>query len=252
MAARRRSSFFFIGRLEPAELANFNVQNVFLRDRRGGVVELHGHGVAVWWPSQVREEFPNLLDTANRWFGRIASAYYMMSGVALQPTLVSWVEALDVEAKDAVIGINDARFHKVAVGSEDDANSVLMRDAIDLARKLKDTGELERSTQELLRAANDPSAQAFLSAYRALECVRRVYEPDFDRRKQGWKQMASDLRLGRTPLSRPLSNAAEAIRHGDLPPNRTSQHPVNVATAQRDEILGFALDVVRRAVERHL
>jgi hypothetical protein len=28
----RRSSFFFIGRIEPAELANFNISNAFLRD----------------------------------------------------------------------------------------------------------------------------------------------------------------------------------------------------------------------------
>jgi hypothetical protein len=249
--ARRRSSFFFIGRLEPAELANFNVQNVFLRDRRGGVLELLGHGIAVWWPSQSREDFPNLLDTANRWFGRIASAYYLKSGRALEPTLVSWVEALDVKAKEAVIGINDTRFHKVPVVSEDNLINDLMRGAIDLARTLKDTGELERSAQEILRAANDPSPQAFLSAYRALECVRRMYEPDFDKRKQGWTRMRNDLDLGKTPLYEPLSKAAEAIRHGDLPVNGTSRHPVNVALTQRAEVLSFALDVIKRAVRRH-
>jgi hypothetical protein len=42
LIAIRRSSFFFTGRLEPGELANFNIQNLQLRDQKA-ILEVLGH-----------------------------------------------------------------------------------------------------------------------------------------------------------------------------------------------------------------
>jgi hypothetical protein len=251
VAASQRSSFFFVGHLEPPELANFNVQNVFLRDRRGGVVEVFGHSIAVWWPSLKRAEFRERREDAEGWFTRIASAYYLESDVALQPRMLAWVEAVDVEAREAVIGVVDARFYKIPVVAADNPVNEPVRVAIDVARRLKGTGELERATSELLRAVNDPSPQAFLSAFRALECIRRIYEPDFRKRRQGWITMARDLGVKQTTLHDLLADAAEAIRHGDVPLGRRSRHPVNRARRKREELLTHVRDLVAAALERH-
>ncbi len=247
-----RSAFFFLGRLEPSELANFNVQNVLLRDRRGGVVELLGHGIAVWWPSQARSAFSELLDSAMGWFTRIASSYYLLTEVALQPSLIGWVEAVDVDVREAVVGITDPRFLKVPAVAQDDPANDLMQEAIAMARRIRDAGELERATSEILRAGNDGSVQALLSAFRALECVRRIYEPAWGRRRQGWVRMQSDLGVTNPSDHDLLSEAAEAIRHGDTPPTRRTRHPVNRALRRRVALIAYARRVVAAAVDTRL
>jgi hypothetical protein len=64
-APPRRSAFFFHGRLDPPELANFNLQNIFLHDRNA-VLEVLGHGIAIWWPHRPPQNFDDLRDAALR------------------------------------------------------------------------------------------------------------------------------------------------------------------------------------------
>ena len=175
----RRSAFFFLGRLDPQELANFNVQNVLVRDR-GAVVEVIGHAIAIWWPSRPRKESSDLSDAARAWFLTIASSYYLETGTALEVRLVSWVEALDVNVRETMIGIADSRFAKVPVVAEADPINRPMRNAISLARRLRRRGgDLELATHELFAAANTTTPQGHLRAFRAVECVRRYYQPTY-------------------------------------------------------------------------
>lgn len=249
--AKRRSSFFFIGRFEPGELANFNVQNEPLRDRRGAIFEALGQGVAIWWPSRPCVDFVDLADAARAWLRTIPAAYFIRSEVPLEPTLVGWVEALDVNVREAVIGFADARFSKVSTPPENAPENDAMRAALQLARRLRARGgEFERAAHELLDAANDSSAQCFLSAFRALECIRRTYEPDYDKRKQGWLAMARDLTSSDAKLNSLLSDAAEAVRHGDVPSRQRARHPVNVARKRRPELVAYARRVVGEAIAK--
>jgi hypothetical protein len=248
----RRSAFFFHGRLDPPELANFNLQNIFLRDRRGGVFEIIGPGIAIWWPSRPRREIDDLAAMARDWFRTIASSYYIESTIALMPRVAGWVEALDVHVHEAVVGFADARFIQLDPPPEDHPESLRMRDAVDLARRLRGTGNLERATNELLAAAYDATPQGYLSAFRALECVRRLYEPRHDQRDQGWKRMWSDLGVVPGKDYEVLSQAAIAVRHGDLPLRPSARHPVNHARRRRDDLLAFVRDLIRRAIKRRL
>lgn len=251
--AAKRSAFFFTGRLDPADLANFNVQNEFLRDRRGGVLELLRNGIAVWWPSRPSTSFDDLRDSATAWFDAVAAAYFLETAVPLEPTLVGWVEALDVTAHEAMIGIADRRFYKTAGTDEGDVVNQQMRKAIALARRLRGAGELERAALELLTAANDSrSPQAALSCFRSLECVRRVYEPRYDKRRRGWSLMRADLGIKDTEPFTRLLDAAEAIRHGDVPRRRSERHPVNRARNRIDRLVPWTADVVARAIDRKL
>jgi hypothetical protein len=249
-AIERRSSFFFTGGLEPGELANFNVQNVFLRDR-GAVLEVLGRSIAIWWPARPRREFDDLADAARAWFQTIPAAYYLQSGIALEPKLTGWVEALDVDVKEAVVGVADKRFAKYDVPLKRDAVNDSMRAAIRLGGKLRRRGDLERATHELLAAANDTTPQAYLSAFRALECIRRTYEPRYDQRGRGWQAMANDLTIDRASFD-VLSEAAEAVRHGDIPVRTRARHPVNLARRRHKDLLGFTRAVIVEAVERQL
>ncbi len=245
-----RSAFFFLGRLDPPELANFQLQNVPLGDR-GAVLEILGHAISIWWPSRLRREFGDLLDAARAWVVTIASAYYLETGTALEATLIGWVEALDVFAREAVIGTIDVRFHKVKAVAADDPVNEPMRRAVALAGRLRGAGELERAANQLLAAANDPTVQALLSAYRALECVRRIYEPKWANRARGWKTMRKDLKIRHQLPPEVLADAAEAIRHGDIPLRSAARHPVNKARRGREELLGRCRAIVAQAVERH-
>ena len=245
------SAFFFSGRLMPAELANFNISNLFLSDRDARL-ELLGHGIAIWWPTQPSEEFDDLMDAARGWLRTITSAYYLETGIALEPELVGWVEALHVEVKEAMIGFIDRRFGQVPPPATDPQRNETMREAIALAERVRRAGgELERASHEALDAANDLTPQTFLSAYRALECVRRIYEPNWERREEGWKAMANDLQIQLGDEHSLLAKAGRAVRHGDLPARRSDDHVVNEARGQRRSLLAFSRTVVRTAIEHH-
>jgi hypothetical protein len=247
-----RSAFFFIGRLMPAELANFNVQNVFVRDRRNGQLELLGNGIAIWWPTRPRREFVDLADSARAWFRTTASAYYLQTGVPLEPELTGWVEALHVEARQAVIGFADPRFVKVSTPPEDAEVNEQMRTAIQLASRLRRKGgEIERATHQALAAANDGTPQAFLSAFRALECVRRIYEPRWAHRAAGWTRMAADLSVRLAPEKELLEETAKAVRHGDIPSRQSALHVVNRARRRRADLLEYTRSLVLAAAQRH-
>jgi|SRR5579862_1235533 len=167
MASRQqRSAFFFSGRLDPPELANFQLQNVFLRDRRGAGFEMIGPGIAIWWPSRPSSDVGDLGDFARAWFRTIASAYYFETGIALTRRVVGWVEA--------VVGLADPRLSRLPLPDQDDPANVSMAAAVKLARRLRGTGDLERAANELLASAYDTTAQAYLSAFRSIECLRRI------------------------------------------------------------------------------
>ncbi len=208
--------------------------------------------MAIWWPARPRGDSVDLTDAARAWFQTIPAAYYIETGIPLEPSLTGWVEALDVDIQEAVVGFADARFAKVSPPLEDAAVNQQMRAAVRLAQKLRRRGgEIERATHELLAAANDTSVQAFLSAFRAVECLRRTYEPTYGRRRQGWTAMDKDLG-GDKRLYAILSDAAESVRHGDVPTRQRARHPVNVARRRRSELIAFARDLVTGAVAKQL
>jgi hypothetical protein len=247
-----RSAFFFHGHLQPAELANFNVQNVPLRDRKGGRVELMSNGIAVWWPSRPRAEFLDLAGAAGAWFLTTASAYYLETSIPLEPHLEGWVEALDVTANEAMIGFADPRFVKVRPPEPNATVNADMLTAVEVARALRRAGgEIERAAHELLAAANDGTAQSFLSAYRALECVRRIYEPQWRNRARGWALMRGDLAISLGQDFRLLESAARAVRHGDVPARVSARHAVNQARSRRQALLNFTRATILAAVWKH-
>jgi hypothetical protein len=259
---RQRSSssaFFFIGDLTPQELANFNVQNVPLDEggpaASGPYLEVFGHTIAVWWPSRPRDLFDDLRDRADLWIRTVTSCYYLASGVALDARLAYWVEARDVVANEAVIGIADPRFHHVRVVDPADARNEPMRAAIRRTQTLRGFVDLEPALHELWRAACDPSDEAFLSAFRSLECVRRMYERDDvdsgNRAGEAWTEMARDLGVERDADYELLAEVAKSVRHGDRPARRDEDHPINDARRERDELVALAKRVVTRAIEKH-
>jgi hypothetical protein len=250
----RRSAFFFAGQFTPAELANFNLQNVILSD--GPVVEVLGHHVGLWWGSRPRSQFDALRDEARIWVETIAAAYFVASGRALGVRLTGWVEALDVDVREAVLGFIDDRYRVIggAPAESDPVNSPL-RDAVATAARLLGFRHLQPATLEVWRAAVDPSDEAFLSAFRAAECLRRLYGDDDDPEtiKAAWQAMTLDPHL---PIDQDLHDvlrdAAKAVRHGDRPANASVKHPVTAARAQRVELMQYATELVRSAIAQRL
>jgi hypothetical protein len=249
---RETSAFFFLGRLAPDELANFNIQNHFLPDH-GAVLEVFGHAIAIWWPKAERAASEDLLDRASQWMRTIASAYYLESdGIALDVRLLNWVEALHVEAREAIIGSTDDRFRRISVVEESAPVNDSMLRAIRLAERLRGSLEYERAVQEAWTAGNEFGYEWPLSAFRALECIRRTYEPKWSDRERGWKRMKTSLTSYDADAHDLLSDAAEAIRHGDAPTGRRTSHPVNRARARREELLLVTREMITESIRKGL
>lgn len=250
MEASRPETYaiFFLGRLSPDELANFNIQNHFLPDQ-GAVLEVFGYAIAIWWPNAEHAASGELLDRASQWVRTIASAYYLETdGIAL----LNWVEALHVEAREAVIGSTDTRFQRIPVVEESDPVNDSMRRAISLAERLRGSHEYERAAQEVWTAGNEFGYEWPLSAFRALECIRRTHEPEWSDRVRGWTKMKANLTNYDDGVHELLSQAAEAIRHGNAPAGRGGSHPVNRARDRREELLLYARDIVMESIKTGL
>lgn len=247
-----RSAFFFMGAFEPAEIANFNLQNIFLPGD-DGVLEVLGHGIGVWWGSRFARDFNDLRDATRDWLETTAAVYFLSTGSALGVRLGYWVEAIDANVKEAVVGFFDTRFRIISAPSEDAPANERLRRAVDLAGALRGRTHAHPAAKEAWRSALDPSDEAFLSAFRSLECLRRLYgegESDDDV-KGAWTAMQQDLQ-GDPETYAALREAAKAIRHGDRPSMRAQGHVVNVARDRREELLGYATALVRAKLGREL
>jgi hypothetical protein len=243
------ASFFFLGALQPAEQANFNLQNIVLPGE-DAVLEVFGHGVAGWWRQRVRSDFEDVRDATRDWLETIVAIYYLCSGTALDVHLAHWVETL-ANVEEAVVGFIDSRFRIITVPPEDSAGSAVLRRSVQIGAELRQRKHVLPAAKEAWRSGLDPSDEAFLSAFRALECLRRVYGEGEEERKAAWDAMRQDLGFEPEPHG-VLREAALAVRHGDRPATRSEIHPVNAARSRRSELLRYATDLVRRKVSRDL
>jgi hypothetical protein len=194
-APERSSAFFFVGRFEPAELANFNVQNIELEG--DGVLEVLGRGVGVWWRSRPRSSFDELGNETRDWLQTICASYFLLTRTALEVRLTNWNEALDAHVAEAVVGFIDSRFRVIRTAAEGEQVNAPLRRAVELARALRGRLHLQRGVLELWRSRLDPSDEAFLSAFRALECVRRRFESTGGRRKASSWALPKVCKIGR-------------------------------------------------------
>jgi hypothetical protein len=247
------AAFFFVGGFEPAELAHFNVQNEFLEEHDDdGVLEVLGHGVGVWWKRHRRRDFLDLRDVTRDWLETLASVCFLASGAALGVRLTNWLETL-AHVDEAAVGFIDTRFRVIPSLREDSPASDELRRALEITRKLRGRKHLHPAVKEAWRAAIDPTDEAFLSAFRGLECVRRLYGEGetAEEMKAAWEAMALDLGAATEPFC-VLRGTAKAIRHSNRPDSRRETHTVNTARERRGELLTYSADLVRTRTERNL
>lgn len=242
------AAFFFLGAFEPAELAKFNVQNFPLPG--GGIFEAYGHGAGVWWRSKFRRDVEDVREASRDWLETIAAAYFLSSGVALGVRLAHWVETL-VPVEEAVLGFIDSRFRVIAASAEGEPHNAALRRAVDHAAALRGRVHIQPAVKEAWRSALDPSDEAFLSAFRALECLRRLYGEGESERKAAWQAMQTDLNAD-LALYDVLGNAAKSVRHGNRPASPAEVHPINTARRRRRELLDYATGLVRTKVGKEL
>jgi hypothetical protein len=246
-----RSAFFFFGRLTPIELANFHVQNEFLGD--GGVIEILGPLWSVWWGSALARDYTELDARLADWLRSLLGCYFLSEGIALGAVKERWVEALDVEVKEAVAGFYDERYELVPAPAEPAKPNEPIILAIRAAARLRELEHVKAAAHEILGAARDRSDEGFFKAFRALECLRRHYDPDdtTDGIKRAWKAMAADLGAEEEPFE-VLRAAAISVRHGNRPSTSEEEHAVNVARPRRGELINYAAVLVRRVLAREL
>jgi hypothetical protein len=246
------AAFFFLGSFQPAEIANFNLQNVFLPGEKDAVLEVLGHGASIWWKRRRRRDFDLLRDDSRDWLETIASAYFLERGIALDVHLHNWVETL-THTDEAVVGFIDPRFRVIPSALADSEVSQALREAVRLAGRIRGREHLQPAVKEVWRAALDPSDEALLSAFWGLECVRRLYGEDGEAEeiKAAWKAMQADLTAEREPFD-VLREAAMAIRHGNRPAPDSNDHPVRKARQRREELLAYATRLVGLCVEARI
>lgn len=249
----RRSAFFFVGHFVPDEGANFNIQNKEIAGN--GVLEVLGADIGLWWRHEPQDLDPLLRRTVD-WVLTLASSYYLAGNQALDVRLNSWVEVRDVDAKEAVIGFLSERFIRVKAPSRQTARTHPLLRAVPVTEALvARSGDpaiphLQQAAREAWRAALTGGDEAFLSAFRAIECLRRTYDPRWEQRAAAMRNLGRDLSPDKGALAL-LEKAAKAVRHGDRPDPTSSRHPITAARCRRAELLDESTRLVREAFRSH-
>lgn len=247
-AAAPGSAFFFFGSLAPVELANFNVQNIVLDD--GGVVEMLGPRWGMWWGETTGRDYAAYHSRCKERMLSLVAAYYLATGVALKFTPEHWAEALAVNVREAVLGFYDNRFKIVPAPAHEDTDDAIHQ-AIRATTDLHALPHLDDAARLAVSAAQDGTIESLHDAYRALECVRRHYDPDMTPEgiKRAWALMDDDLKPEREPFD-VLQAAAKPIRHGDSARAADDEHAIHVALPRIGELIEYTRALVAEGFAR--
>lgn len=213
-----------------------------------------GPHIGLWWGNELARDFDALLRRCADWVQTIASAYFLISDDPLSVQLNCWVEALDVDVREAVLGFIDERFRVVRTPQKEAPPTHPVRRAIELAGRLGELADthppqrhLKPAAQEAWRAARDGTDEAFLSAFRALECLRRQHQGEDTSEKEAWEALQDELSADPAPCET-LREAAKAVRHGDRPNAPDEAHAINRARNERAGLIDYAAELVRKSI----
>jgi hypothetical protein len=248
MDRSEKSGFWFQARLSPASDARFWASEESIGD--GLMFDAVWDGLALWSRPDLEPPHPPWRDAvrspheAERMFRLIAAAYALLTGDAFEVRVTGWIEAVEAEWRDTIVGFAVERFsHEPPYTSP--AN-VRLCAAARLAVAASHAPGTRLALLDFWASVIDRGDDAFFFAFRAVEDLARHYGG-------GTKDWAALHRhcgyvRGQARL-KPLTDARHAVAHGD-----DADSAVIKARAQRLRILNLARLTVARAFvrDRHM
>lgn len=217
-----RSAFFFLGRLLPAPFSRFNVQGAepFL----GTFFEAHWDGIAIWSRADGKEahlRFPDAIrrvEDARTYFIQATAAYALLTGVALEATLDSWVELGDAEFTDKITGFRvDNPAFVPDPPPADERDSVALVAAAELAGALWRHPGYRNALADLHSALRDLSEDAYWRAYRAIESLAMQVAGRDDVDGDTWRALHQHLEVSESEFRsriEPFARHRPQVAHG--------------------------------------
>jgi len=243
--ANQPSTYFFIGRLSDPG-SRFQVQDA----RLGGGLRL-----AVFWDAIVVsgptvDPFDSFRSRVQRALDLTVAAYVFKTKNPIDYRLENWVEALKVST-DGVVGrfLRPTQPPPPIASTRSPINTpwklAARLDQAHVAAKITENHVLALRDYQL--AMLDPSDNAFIYAYRAVEDICRAVsgQPDID--AQAWTAMNNALNTTQQ-LTDPLRLASIAIRHNVQSPG--PQTNLAAARANRAQTIDIAHQVTAKEMTR--
>ena len=247
LAKMKSSTYYFIGKLHPEEYCvNFNPREILLPN--GWVLDVFVSGISIWNP-KVKEDFNFFSPIIREMLDTTVIAFNFLSGFNLKYTLHNWVEAKEVRSKENIIGWifpKGQKFKKNTPSPRNKFNAKWRRagkSCLAINKSIYHKIAL-RDYQNCIDAESD---DRFFYAYRIVEDIRRAVTRKMRAGlddKIYWARMHKILGTNKSMID-PLTEVAEAVRHGDL----THNVVVN-ARKNSVQILGIGFDVMKREFKK--
>ena len=244
----KRSSIYVFAALEPQELALFDAQEIRVSpsDAAGARVEVKGHEIGYWHAGCARRTAAREVTRGERVLRLTLALYALLGGHPFRLVVQHWLETQGVVGYRTMMGFRNPRFGHVTLLDPDHARNRILREAVELAGVV-DAGTVAHRIAlfDLHAALLEPSPDAILYAYRAVEGVRQAITPS-PASDETWRAMHDRLGTDEAALKR-LGKVAQAVRHADTEGEDAAAARGGSA---RLELLDNAQDTVFREVSK--
>jgi hypothetical protein len=222
-----RSTVYVYGELEPRELALFNADEIRVdpRQRLGATVEVIGHGIGFWSPDH---------STA-----RAFQTCAVLGGAPFRARANGWVEARDVVGEATMMGFTSPRFAHAELWALDDPRNSAIREAVRNAVGVRARPLHRLALRDFHAAMLEPSDDAFVHAYRAVEAIRQAIRPTGSEKAQ-WAAMHAKLGTAEVDYQE-LAKTSAVVRHA-------KRGSPAIRGARRPRRRKWLLDLSREAV----
>jgi hypothetical protein len=245
MEKKEISTYYFIGRLSPAEFCtNFNPGEIHLGN--GLVLDIFQDGISIWIPG-TRENFDAIRSMVVETFDITITTFMFITNLKLNFNLQSWVEAKGIVSKKNIIGFIIPPGAKRINPNRRSRVSASWRKAGKYYLRIKDSFYHKVALKDYKNLINTLDDDAFFYAYRVVEDIRGAvtqHLPDGLKKDKYWEEMHKVLGTNKGQID-PLVRVSEKVRHGDV-----HSQVVIEARKRRDQIINIALEVMKKEFKR--
>jgi hypothetical protein len=245
MKKKEISTYYFIGRLSPAEFCtNFNPGEIHLGN--GLVLDIFQDGISIWIPG-TRENFDAIRSMVVEAFDITITTFMFITNLKLNFNLQSWVEAKGIVSKKNIIGFIIPPGARRINPNRRSKYSALWRRAGRFYLKIKESFHHKIALSDYKNLINTYGDDAFFFAYRIVEDIRRTvthHLGDGLEKEKYWREMHNILGTNKSQID-PLVKVAEKVRHGEV-----DAQVVIEARERRDQIIKIALEIMKSEFKR--
>lgn len=241
MKRRPISTYFFIGRLSPAEdCSKFHPGEIRLD--KNWMLDICRDGISIWIPG-TRKSFDELKPAVLDAFDIVINTFMLITGERLDFNFQNWVETRGIVSKSNMIGWIVSSFASKATPKKRNKFNVAWRKVGKFYPKILANFYHRMALRDFKSCITISGDDAFFYAYRIVEDIRRAVTinlADGLPTDKYWEEMHSILGTSKKQID-PLTRVAKYVRHGD-----TKSHIVRGARRRKKQLIEIALSVMKK------